>query len=218
MMAALHFARSYAYKERHEDLASEQRARLIESLPHGPSVVQMWEEEYGVPPTAESVAEVLDENWAEKIGPNSAFAMMQMTSYYNQALDHLGPLHVQAAVPTGRAEFLLGDCALVIARADGSKIGGRFLALKDADRLLLPIAPRLAVLFTSSDEGDQLVDDAAVQSINRFTWDAAGRQALAHPDTDLGWSLMATSWLPKVKRNEPCLCGSGLKSKRCHPR
>lgn len=216
MMAALHFARSFAYKERHEEIAAQERVKLIASLPQNPTLIAMWEEVYGDQPTSRAIAELVDENWGERFGPNSVFAMEQMARYFNLALDHFGPLHVQALRPTGRAKFVLGDCALVIAKADGSIVGARRLALKQADRQFLPLGPSLAVMFTSRDEGDLDIGDSYVQSLNRFTWEASGRQVIAHPDTDLKPSMAATDWMPKVGRNEPCSCGSGRKAKRCH--
>lgn len=216
MMAALHFARSYAYKERHVLLAEEERTKLVSSLHGEPGLGPIWEEAFGERPTPESIARIVDDNWEEKIGPNSVFAIEQMARYYNKALDHFGPLRVQALHATGRADLVLGDSALVIAMADGSTIGARHLALKDADRQFLPIGRRLAVMFTSQAHSDLEIGDSVVQMINMFTWSAAGRQVIAHPNTDLGVSLATTGWQPKVGRNEPCTCGSGLKAKRCH--
>jgi hypothetical protein len=216
MMAALHFARSFAFKDRHEVIADEQRRKMLASLPGDATFQRMWREAYGAPPSARDIAALVNEGWDERFGPNSVFAMEQMARYYNLALDYIGPLHVQALRTIASAEFILGDCALVVARSDGTAIGARRLALRDADRLFLPLSPRLGVMFTSHDEGDVDIGDAYVQSLNRFTWEASGSHVIAHPASDLGHSLERTGWMPKVGRNLPCPCGSGRKAKRCH--
>ncbi len=215
MIAALHFARSYAYLEVHERISLEQGAELAARLPSDHEFVRRWRASRSDDPTPDAVSQLVNEQVTANFRWNSAYSVERMAAHFNFAIEKLGPLHTQEIRPSGSARFVLGDSPFVIADRRRSRIGSRELALGDADLLLLPLSPTLAIAFTGNDEGHGQVGDHVVQRVNAYTWQAAGRQVIAHPDTDLGLALASTGWRGKVGRNDPCPCGSGMKAKRC---
>jgi hypothetical protein len=216
VLAALHFARSFAFNDLHLELAEERRTEALRTLPGDPDLIRLWTEERGSAPTPSELASEIDTRFRHAIGPHSAFAINQMVSYFNKTLEFLGSLQVQSFTSEDhRVKLILGDSPLVVARHDGSRVGSRELALLDADQLYLPLSPDLGVVFTSQPSGHGVLPASAIQHLNNLTWRAARNQVIAHPDTNLDLALRRATQSGGTGRNDPCPCGSGNKFKRC---
>ncbi|MCU1499305.1 MAG: hypothetical protein JWM47_3258 [Acidimicrobiales bacterium] len=216
VLAALHFARSFAFNDVHLELAEARRTEALLTFPRDPELIRLWTEERGRPPTPDELASEIETRFRHQIGPHSAFAVNQMVSHFNKTLEFLGTLQVQSFTPENpRVKLILGDSPFVVARHDGSRVGSRDLALREADQLYLPLSPDLGVVFTSEPEGHGLLPASTVQHLNRLTWRASRDQVIAHPDTNLGLALRRATPSSGIGRNAPCPCGSGDKFKRC---
>ena len=216
LLAALHFARSYAFRALHDELSEAERKRANTLLPADPELLRLWWETYDAEPAPGDIEALINDRFPEAVGPQSAFAVEQMAAFFNRAIDRLGQLQVQAVTPLDRqVQFVLGDSPFVLHSTDRSLVGSGELALMDAERLFLPLSPHLGVFFTSSTEPDVAAPSPIIQRLNELTWRAAREQVIAHPATDLTDALARTEWARKVGRNDPCACQSGRKSKAC---
>ncbi len=189
ILAAIHYVRSESFVQMHERIVREVIADKRASLSRNPEAIAAFEADHGRLPQPGELEERFDV-MAEALNQGRRFLLRQMVEGYNKTLDILGRLYVQLVWPRGeRSEFVFGDQALVHYDAKGrvSALGG--VALGDADRIFLPLGPRLLALFTSRPNSDTGISARTVQEFNDKTWRAAVRFIGASPNTDLRRSL-----------------------------
>ncbi|MEX2551804.1 MAG: DUF4238 domain-containing protein [Actinomycetota bacterium] len=221
VLAAIHFARSYGYRDSHERIALEVFQDAIKTLPSNVELIELWRRQYGADPTPRQVEAMISERFTDDFGATGPNVIQSMRRTYNLVLEKLIPLHVQAlhAPPVPSVTFVLGDTPFVYYAANELKVGGRMgLALGEADRWLLPLSPHLAVMFSTSKMPDQELDIAGVQKINNLTWRAAQSQIICHPRTDFRNAIAGRPLAEAKASPEVPMPGSQFKRDTREPR
>jgi len=191
VLAALHFARSYGFRSFFDGIALDYRETATTELLADPELKKVWRHDFGRDPAPGEAEVLIGARFDDMLSPASPFIIERMLHAYNAALEKLIPLHVQTVVPSTNAiDFITGDSPFVYLDAAQERIGARGgLALGDAEHAYMPLAPRLAVMFTTSEEEDKVALPMMVQQLNILVWRAAFSQVACHPSTDLGRSL-----------------------------
>lgn len=217
VIAALHFARSFALRSVLDRIIDDTRAEAIANMPTSPEAIAAWMADNGTEPAPGEFEAVIADYFDVALGHRSPFPLERMADAHNQAIDLLRDLHVQQVTAgPDTSGFVLADSPFVyFTREPHLRVGGSNVALGDATAMFLPIAPHLGAFFTSSPEPDVEADPGQVCELNALTWRSAQAQLIAHPGTDLHAALAGTGWLNQPPRNAPCPCGSGQKAKRC---
>ena len=190
VLAAVHYVRSYAFEIVLQRIMDQEATVAPSRMAAKVEVVRAFETDYGRLPRAGEVEQLVLERWMD-LTDSRRLLIGEMAEGFNKTMNLLQPLRVQLVWPRKKnnSQFIFGDTPVVHYAKDGrvSVLGG--LALGDANRILFPLSPYLAALFTKGEFGDGAVDPDVVQSLNRKVWQAAVRFVAAHPDTNLKRSL-----------------------------
>jgi hypothetical protein len=190
VVASMHFARSYAHEVVHFRTLDElAQARAI-TVGDDPELLAAFRADYQRSPQPGEIRRFFD--WrVEAIRTGNGPHVEAMARHHNMALEKLAGMHVQLIRPaTARVGFVLGDVPVVVANdwQVGSHNG---VALGDADTLYMPIARRLAVLFTTAHHDHAKVGVDVVQLLNCLAWRASVRSVAMHPAEQPGRALGA---------------------------
>lgn len=184
VLAAIHWGRSYSFDRALRTIVEESRHSETARIASEPDVRQAFKREIGRLPHPGEIEAVVDGRFDEVFGPTGSFRIERMANAHNQALQKLMPLQVQILRPaTERIPFIFGDTPVV--HFSKLKAGWRSrLALGDADHIYLPLAPTLAVMFTTRLEDDQRLSPWLVQRMNDLVWRVSWKFIAGAPSTD----------------------------------
>lgn len=184
VIAALHWSRSYSLDRALASIAREAQEVAPAELAADPKFEAAFRDEFGRSPELGEIKIAIDERFDDVFGSSGSFRIERMVHGHNTVLEKLEPLHVQLIRPaTSRMPFIFGDTPVV--HFSKMRVGWRDkLALGDADHIYMPVAPRLAVMFTHKDEGDQAAAPWIVQKMNHLVRKAAWDFIAGHPSTD----------------------------------
>jgi hypothetical protein len=183
LLASIHFARSHGLEI--------VRRRVSDSFRDGPTD---WLEKDGPAGLGGLTGEALRPLIVDSLpilGDRSLFRIEGMGMVHNECRRRLDPLEVRAIVPSARApDFVLADIPFVLTERSGMRVGVRDgLTFSEATTMAMPLARRLAVMFSSEAGPDTMATTDVVQRLNLLSWRGAFRQVAAHQDTDINRSL-----------------------------
>ena len=126
LMMAVHFARSYAYREVHDRIAVDVlRDYLVTDRANRPKVRDQFRNMYGRDPNDGELTQLAIRIWDEKMQSNSPF-VESMVRAFNYAIDRFSDFRIQFVVSLQRkVGFVTGDCPVIISSADGRQGGPR---------------------------------------------------------------------------------------------
>lgn len=185
VLAVIHWARSYAIRLVHDRVVAEVTEGAARAFPLSEPLLRRYREQYGTVPPDGYIAAIVRERMAELVRTNLEF-VERMASFYNQAMDHFAPHHVQLVSVAQRTRFglLTGDVPVVL-RGQDLRVGPHSgLALKDATTLYMPLSRWTAMALTTKPEGDGLASPLGVQQLNNMMWQSCIRFVAAHPHED----------------------------------
>ena len=196
-IAAMHFARSFAYKEVSAQILQGQRDTANEFEARA-NVWDAFVLQFGRPPKAGEITRETQLRVDIMERSNIPF-VSGMARIYMAALGLLEPLYLEFARPRKRAfGFVTGDNPFVLAA--GTHVGIREgVALGTAGMAYLPLSRWLAVNFTEHPLDEQILAPSQVQVLNHYMWRSCQRQLAFHPQEDFPRALAITpppDWPP----------------------
>lgn len=184
VLAAIHWGRSYSFDRALRTIIEESRHSESARIATEPDVRYAFTRQFGWEPRPGEIEALIDERFDEVFGSKGAFRIERMANAYNRAMEKLIPLNVQVLRPaTPRIPFIFGDTPVL--HFSKLKVGWRSrLALGDADHIYFPLAPGLAVMFTSKPEDDQRLPPWVIQRMNNLVWRGSWQFIAGAPTTD----------------------------------
>jgi hypothetical protein len=185
VLAALHLLRSYAYVEVHERIAGEVFAEHALRLRGNEDLRALFVDQYRRDPASGEIDRIVAD-YMKALHESNRMLVEQMAANYNKILDRFEHLHVQIIVPNSRhVRFATGETPVVHFDHSTLRLGLRSgLAFGDAQHFYMPLAPHVAVMFTTNDEGHQAINPVVTKWLNHLVWRASGRFLVCSPADD----------------------------------
>jgi hypothetical protein len=189
-LAAIHFARSFGFRQIYENVRRMQIEAAAETGERA-RMIRLFRNQYGRLPRPGEIADLVREFHEGYFGADGPARIEGMIEMHNRAIDTLAPLSIRPLYRrpgSAGPQFILGDTPFVhyCKGPLDIRVGLREgLAVGNADTLFMPISPDVAVEFLSEAMDPGFVAPIDVQKLNSLTWRAAFSQVLAHPSADL---------------------------------
>lgn len=188
-LAAMCFARGSAFQTVHEELIEAHREELAGRFEDNPDALRIFETEYGRPPHPGELTALASDR-SRAMQDSRELYITSVINMFNQAFEILAPHRVQLVWPASqRLEFVIGDSPLILWHTDGRVSPLEGLALREAERVFMPVGRRLLALFTHTPFEDCPLTDEQVVELNRHIWRASFRFVGAHPSSRVKYCL-----------------------------
>ena len=192
-LAAIHFARSFGFRQIYENVRRMQIEAAAETGERG-RMIRLFRNQYGRSPIPGEIADLVREFHEGYFGADGPARIEGMIEMHNRAIDTLARSDSAALSPLwepwpsvhSRRHSIR---ALLQGSARHSGRDREGLAVGNAETLFMPISPDVAVEFVSEAMDPGFVAPLDVQKLNSLTWRAAFSQVLAHPSADLARCL-----------------------------
>ena len=182
VLAALHFARSYAYEDAHRRIAEMVMARVGPDMAADPAAVAAYVEKTGRTPGPGDIEATVTAAM-EQIQDDRTFFVQGMVRAYKGALKLFEPLSVQLLVARGPVGFVTSDTPFVYTDKMARRFGLRDrLALGDAELNFMALGSRLGMqLVSAKAPPDDRLNANQVKELNNTMWRASERYLVCHP-------------------------------------
>lgn len=188
---ALHYARSYAVIESHNDIWRDGLEAGRQRLRSRPELLDAWSSmktgASASPASSESREQVLAEVTARardlhEQGSAFRFSVVGLFESARQLLSGAG---LQLLRPATGSELLIGDSPVTTSDATGRRRGiAEGVPIGSATHVFMPLGPHLGVALAASDQDIQLRSDQ-VQRLNRWEIEAAHHDVFMRPGSGL---------------------------------
>ncbi|MHB1526529.1 MAG: DUF4238 domain-containing protein [Candidatus Dormibacteria bacterium] len=188
---ALHYARSYAVVESHNDIwrngLDAHRQFLLSHPELLDALSSMKTGGSASPPSPESRAQVLDEvtERARGLYERGTAFRFRVVGLFESARQLLSGAGLQILLPATGSELLIGDSPVITSDATGHRRGiAEGVPIGTARHVFMPLGPHLGVALAASDQ-DIEVSAAEVQRLNRWEIEAARCDVFMRPGSGL---------------------------------
>jgi hypothetical protein len=187
VLAAIHFARSYAFRDAHERIGVQLAEEFGASSTGDEEFRRLYAADKGHDPEPDEIETYIKDRMRDLREDGSHF-LERMVAAYEFGLGHFEPMHVQLLHARGRVGFVLGDTPLVAIDTLGFRVGIRDrLALGDANAIAMTLGRRTAMTLWGQDrrpDPDQQLDRISVQRLNLLVARATQRYLACDPAMD----------------------------------
>ncbi len=185
VLAAVHFARSYALREAQGRIALEvvrERAPLLE---RDPNLLAIFENEKGRPPVSGEIGRAVQNSMALMTNQRTIH-IDGMVRAYEFALKRFLPSQAQLLYTSGAVGLVTGDTPLVFSDSSLMRLGTRGgVALGDAEVVYMPLARNVGMMLWSKEPPPDVdLTPADAQRLNWLVWRSARRFLVCHPSAD----------------------------------
>ena len=187
VLAAIHFARSYAFRDAHERVGAELAEEYGATSTTDEKFRRLYVADKGHEPEPGEIESFVRDRMRDLRADGSHF-LERMVAAYEFGLSHFEQMHVQLLHARGRVGFVLGDTPLIAIDRLGFRVGIRdHLALGDASAIAMTLGRRTAMTLWGRDrqpDPDQVLDRISVQRFNLLVARASQRFLACDPAMD----------------------------------
>jgi hypothetical protein len=191
---ALHFVRNPQTLAVHNDSFADALANHIDRASSQPLAAQAFLDKYGLYPAGPEAMRLGAESMVErlvKLHQDGGLFRLSVQRMFEKVSDRFGVRGVEILTPaSAEKEFLLGDVPAITIDRAGTYGVLHGVTVDDAEKIVMPLTPRLLVAIGPSDGARAIADDE-VDSYNEMQVRAAREYVLFRPGANLATAIAA---------------------------